>query len=256
MKIQLIRNATLRVNYAGHTFLIDPYFAPKHTLPSFTGRSPNPLVDLPCPPAEIIDGVEMVVVSHLHTDHFDPLAQESLSKDTPIFCQPGDETQISDKGFSNVSPVDTETIWNGITIARTTGRHGTSEAVLNDMGTVSGFVFKAAGEPTLYCTGDTVWYADVQVAIDQYQPDVIVTHSGGAVWGDNELIVMDAEQTVVVCRYAQKSTVVAIHLESLDHCLTSRTDLRAYARSAGIPDGQLIIPEDGVLVGKIDAFKL
>ena len=256
MKIQLIRNATLRVNYAGHTFLIDPYFAPKHTLPSFTGRSQNPLVDLPCPPSEIIKDVEMVVVSHLHTDHFDTLAQEMLPKETPIFCQPGNEAQIKEKGFSSVSPVDSKVEWRGITICRTAGRHGSSEAVLSDMGTVSGFVFKAANEPTLYVTGDTVWYTDVQTAINQHQPDVIVTHSGGAVWGDNELIIMDAEQTAAVCRYAQKSTVIAVHLESLDHCLTSRADLRNYARDAGIPDEQLIIPKDGFLVGKIDAFKL
>lgn len=245
MKITLIRNATLRVNYAGHTLLIDPYFAPKHTLPSFTGRSQNPMVGLPDTPAEIINGVEMVVVSHLHTDHFDPPAQEMLPKDTPIFCQPGDERQIGEKGFSSVSPIDTDVVWNEITIIRTAGRHGTSQAVLSDMGQVSGFVFKADSEPILYIAGDTVWYADVQAAIDQHQPDVIVTHSGGAVWGDNELIIMDAEQTANVCRYAQNSKVVAIHLEALDHCLTSRADLRDYATNAGVPEAQLLIPGDG-----------
>ena len=248
MNIQLIRNATLCINYAGHTFLVDPFFAPKLTLPSFAGRSQNPLVDLPVTPTEIIDGVEMVVVSHLHGDHFDPLAQEKLPKDIPIFCQPGNEEQIGEKGFSNVFPIDAKVIWNGITIARTAGRHGTSEAVLSDMGAVSGFVFKATGEPSLYVAGDTVWYADVQAAIDQHQPDVIVTHSGGALWGDNELIIMDAEQTVAVCRYAQNSTVLAIHLEALDHCLTSRADLREYARNAGISEEQLIIPADGFLI--------
>ncbi|MBE0691385.1 MAG: MBL fold metallo-hydrolase, partial [Anaerolineae bacterium] len=42
MIIQLVRNATLRLDYAGQRILIDPYFADKHTLPSFTGLSPNP----------------------------------------------------------------------------------------------------------------------------------------------------------------------------------------------------------------------
>lgn len=248
MEIQLIRNATLRVNYADHNFIIDPYFAPKHTLPSFTGRSQNPLVDLPLPPAEIINGIEMVVVSHLHTDHFDPLAQEMLPKDVPVFCQPGNEAQIGEKGFSSVSPIATEVVWNGITICRTAGKHGSSELVLSDMGTVSGFVFKTAGEPTLYIAGDTVWYTDVQAAIDEHRPDVIVTHSGGAVWGDNELIIMDAEQTVAVCRYAQNSAVVAVHLELLDHCLTSRADLRSYAHNAGVSETQLLIPDDGEIL--------
>lgn len=38
------------------------------------------------------------------------------------------------------------------------------------MGKVSGFVFEADGEPTLYWTGDTIWYLRLQQVIDQTQP--------------------------------------------------------------------------------------
>ena len=37
---------------------IDPYLAPKHSLPSFTGRSPNPMADLPASIEEILDEAE------------------------------------------------------------------------------------------------------------------------------------------------------------------------------------------------------
>lgn len=47
MKIQLMRSATLWMEYARQRFVIDPYLAAKHSRPSFTGKSPNPLVDLP-----------------------------------------------------------------------------------------------------------------------------------------------------------------------------------------------------------------
>lgn len=245
MKLQLIRNATLRMTYAGHTFVIDPYLAPQHSLPAYAGRSPNPLVELPVAPQAVIDGIEMAVISHLHTDHFDPLAQTLLPKDTLIFCQPGNEVTIREKGFLEVVPIATEVRWQALTMTRTPGRHGTSEAVLRDMKTVSGFVFEADDEPTVYWAGDTVWYDDIEAAISQWQPDIIVTHSGGAVWGANELIIMDARQTVTVCQYAPNSTVVATHLGALDHCLVSRADLRAYAREHGIADEQLHIPADG-----------
>ena len=36
----------------------------------------------------------MVIVSHLHGDHFDETAHKMLPKDTPIFTQPGNEEQI------------------------------------------------------------------------------------------------------------------------------------------------------------------
>ena len=62
MKLQLVRSATLRLEYAQRRLVIDPYLAPKHSRPSFAGKSPNPLVDLPCLPAEVIVGIEVVLV--------------------------------------------------------------------------------------------------------------------------------------------------------------------------------------------------
>ncbi len=246
MKIKLIRNATLKLTYAGHIFLIDPYFAPKHTLPSYTGRSPNPLIDLPEKPEDVLAGSEMVLVSHLHTDHFDKVAQDMLPKQMPIFCQPGNESKIGEMGFAQVTPITENVTWQNITVTRTPGRHGTSAPILDMMGKVSGFVLAAAGEPTVYWMGDTVWYEEVQQVIDQYKPDVIVTHSGGAVWGDGELIIMDAAQTIAVCQYAPQSKVIATHLEALDHCLSTRADLAKAAKEAGIQAGQLFIPDDGL----------
>src|SRR5262245_54304873 len=197
MQIHLIRNATLRLNYGQQQFLIDPYLAPKHSRPSFTGKSPNPLVDLPCSPLEVFAGAEMTLISHLHSDHFDPLAQSLLPKDMRIFCQPGDEKVIEEKGFNLVTPVEDTLTWRDITITRTPGQHGQGE-VLQQLGKVSGFVLQAPREPTVYWAGDTIWYEPVGQVIAQMQPDIIITHSCGAVWGEYGYIVMDAAQTVEV----------------------------------------------------------
>jgi L-ascorbate metabolism protein UlaG (beta-lactamase superfamily) len=245
MRLRLFRNATQRLRYAGHELLLDPYFAPKHSRPSFTGRSPNPLVELPCPPEEIMAGAELLIVSHLHSDHFDPEAQRLLPKDLPVFCQPGDEAAILGHGFELVTPVADQVTWQGITVTRTPGQHGTFPPELAEMGHVSGFVFQASGEPTLYWTGDTILYEPVSQVIDRFRPDVIVTHSSGAMWKGSGPIVMDADQTLAVCQAAPESRVVAIHLDSLDHGEVSRKDLRARARATEIPDARLLIPEDG-----------
>ena len=99
MKLQLIRSATIRITYDNHCFLIDPYFAEKFSRPTYAGKSNNPLIDLPFSTAEIMAGVEMVLVSHLHSDHFDPAAQEFISKEIPILCQSEDESKIKQMGF-------------------------------------------------------------------------------------------------------------------------------------------------------------
>jgi L-ascorbate metabolism protein UlaG (beta-lactamase superfamily) len=244
MQIQLIRNATLRFEYARQIFIIDPYLAAKHTRPSYTGASPNPLVDLPCSPQEVLAGIEMALISHLHSDHFDPAAQELLPKALPILCQTGDAAEIESMGFHNVIPVCDTINWQGIRITRTPCQHGTG-AVLAEMGDASGLVFEAENEPTVYWAGDTIWCEAVAETIHQMQPDVIITHSCGAIWGDHVLIIMDEAQTVAVCRAAPNSTVIATHMEALDHATVTRAALRKYAETQGIKPRTLLIPLDG-----------
>jgi L-ascorbate metabolism protein UlaG (beta-lactamase superfamily) len=137
-------------------------------------------------------------------------------------------------------------IQNGdLKIQAVAARHGSSPGVLRDMGTTCGYVLTSENEPSVYWIGDSVWYGEIEATIARQQPDVIITHSGGAVWNENELIIMDAEQTIKACRAAPGSRVVAIHMEAFDHCRVTREDLREKAREAGIPDDRLLIPADG-----------
>jgi L-ascorbate metabolism protein UlaG (beta-lactamase superfamily) len=244
VRIRLLRNATQRVSYAGVSWLLDPYLAPRFSRPSFTGASPNPLVELPCSPEEAIAGIDAAIVSHLHSDHFDPLARGLLPKAVPLFCQPWDREEIAKEGFTNLRPVEQSVRWREVTITRVPGRHGSGQ-VLEEMGRTSGFVLQAAGEPTVYWVGDSVWCEEVARTIARFDPQVIVTHSCGAVWGEGVLIVMDAAQTLEVCQAAPRSTVIAIHMEALDHATVSRRELRERAEAGGIPPWRLRIPRDG-----------
>jgi L-ascorbate metabolism protein UlaG (beta-lactamase superfamily) len=247
MHIQLIRNATMRLTSGGHTFITDPYFAPKHSQEPLIGRSRNPMVDLPFPPEEILAGVEMVLVSHLHPDHFDSLAQQILPKDIQIYCQPSDEGQIKEAGFSNVTSVDESEDWHNVRITRVAGQHG--DAVWSpQMGPVSGFIFRAENEPTIYWTGDTIWCEPVKQVVLEVQPNVIITHSSGASFEFRSPIIMDAQQTWEVCRAAPRSVVIAVHMETFDFDTISRKDLRAFAEADGISTSQLIMPGDGETV--------
>lgn len=244
MEIQLIRNATLRVTYHGRSCLIDPCVGARHSLPSFAGISPNPTVELPMPAEEVMAGIEAVIVSHLHPDHFDEPAQALLPKNLPLFCQPADEEVIRNAGFQQVMPITDSATWQGITFTRTPGQHGFGE-LAERMGDVSGFVWQAAGEPTVYWVGDSIWYEPIAQVMADVQPDVIITHSGGARLDDGPPIVMDADMTLAVCQAAPNATVVAVHMEALDHCPVTRAALRARADEAGIQPGHLRIPADG-----------
>jgi L-ascorbate metabolism protein UlaG (beta-lactamase superfamily) len=245
MKIQFIRNATMRIEYAGQHILTDPCLAEKGSLPSYAGRSTNPTAALPLGVEQILDRIDAVLVSHLHKDHFDPTARDAIPKDTPVFCRGVDTAALAEHRFGDLRPVDND-IQNGdLKIQAVAARHGSSRGVLRDMGTTCGYVLTSENEPSVYWIGDSVWYGEIEATIAKQQPDVMITHSGGAVWNENELIIMDAEQTVKACRAAPGSRVVAIHLEAFDHCMVTREDLREKAREAGIPDDRLLIPADG-----------
>lgn len=243
MKFRLLRNATLRLEILGRSVLIDPFFAPKGSRPSFTGRAANPLVELPVSPEQILGGVELVVVSHLHADHFDPVAQELVPKHLPLICQPGDEDKIRSYGFGNVTPLADSLVWQDIRFQRREGSHGLGP-VVKKMGSVMGFTITAKNEPSLYWAGDTVLYPPVEATIVQSRPDVIVIHPCGAKW-DGDLITMDAAEAVATCRFASGAAVIATHMDSLDHATVSRADLQRYAQDHGIGPQQLLIPWDG-----------
>lgn len=247
LKIQLVRNATMKITYAGRTFLTDPMLSPKGVMDPFAGIARNPTIDLPMKTDEVLSSVECVLVTHGHPDHFDTAAIGIIPKETPIFCQAGDEEILKKSGFTSVTPVETSRGWNNITIIRTGGKHGSGK-ILEHMGKVSGFILTAKGEPTVYWIGDSVWCVEVKEAIDKYRPDIIIAHSGGAKIPGFEPILMDAAQTTGLAKYAPKASIVAIHMEALDHCAVTRQNLSFETDKAGISASRLIIPKDGETV--------
>lgn len=244
MNIQLMRNATMKFTYAGKTILTDPMLSEQGVIRSFAGIAPNPTVSLPFAVEEIVARIDGVLVSHTHPDHFDDIAGKSIPKNIPIFCQPEDQNVLKEAGFQGIEVVDAVYEWQGITFTRTGGKHG-SGPILEHMGNVSGFVLQAKGEPTVYWVGDSIFCEDVEQVINMFKPDIIITHSGGATIPGFPPIIMDGEQTISLIKACPYAKIVAVHLESLDHCTVSRGKLREMAHLAGISPLSFFIPADG-----------
>ncbi len=246
MQLRLIRNATLRLRYGGVDLLIDPMLGVRHAIrPMGDSTERNPTVDLPCSCDEVLAGVDAVLVSHLHPDHFDEAAFGVVPRHVPVFCQSGDGGQLTGAGF-DVTELHGPTRMGDVEIVPIAGRHG-SGAVLERMGSVIGFAFTAPGEPTVYWAGDTVLCDPVRDHLDRHRPDVVITHSGGATAAGTRIL-MDAAETVTVSELAPGAVVVAVHLEAVAHAPVTREEVRARAREAGIDDHRLLIPADGETV--------
>ncbi|MCQ4261803.1 hypothetical protein CXK91_12990 [Stutzerimonas stutzeri] len=258
VQMQQIRNATVKIIYADTTFLIDPMLAKKGTYPGFEGtyRSElrNPLVELPMSTQEILAGVDAVIVTHTHLDHWDDAAQELLPKNLPLFVQnESDARIIRDQGFKNVRILEDGTEFGGVTLSKTGGQHGTDKMYANAqlaefLGEAMGVVFQVSGQKTMYLIGDTIWRDEVDQALAQYNPEVVVVNAGYAlVTGYDGAIIMGKEDVARAAQALPNARIVATHMDAINHMGQSREELKAYVTEKGIQD-RVDIPEDGAVV--------
>ena len=248
--VRLIRNATLKIQYAGKTILLDPMLGEKGTEMSALGVNLNPRVHLTMPVSEVLKGVDFVLLTHAHIDHYDPAAKRLISKNMPWYVQPADYDSVAVKDhFRNTTVIKENVNVGGITIIRIAGNHGRGK-LGEMMGASSGYVLKADGQPTLYVMGDCVWNEVTQKAVKDHQPEYIVVNSGGAILPpmsktDGPIIPNEAETMQIIDDCPVNTRFIAVHMDAIDHCQTTRAILRNEARHHGTDMSRLIIPEDG-----------
>jgi L-ascorbate metabolism protein UlaG (beta-lactamase superfamily) len=226
VKITLVRNATLLLESSEGRVLVDPMLCDAEAMEPFENTANQvrqPLVGLPFPAQQVVDGVDLCIVTHTHEDHFDEVAQAMLPRDLPIVTQPESADEIRELGFTNVAT--SHASWP---MAR--GQHGTGE-IAEAMGPVSGWIVDG-----VYIVGDTIWCAEVEDALARHQPRVVIVNGSGARFTEGDPIVMDVDD-VRALRAATDAVVVVIHLEVVNHGVEGRDAYRA------IPG--VLVPDDG-----------
>ena len=226
MKLTLVRHATLLLETSLGRVLIDPMLRAAGSTPPIENtpnQLRNPLVELPVRAEDVVDGVELCIVTHLHSDHFDDAADAVLPRDLPILTQPESADALAARGLANVAT----TRWG---VSMTRGRHGTG-AIGEAMGAVSGWVLDG-----VYVAGDTIWCDEVADALARHRPRVVVLNASGARFTEGGPIVMDTADVRRV-RESTDAAVVVVHLEAINHCLEPRS---AYREIEGV-----LVPDDG-----------
>ncbi len=69
---------------------------------------------------------------------------------------------------------------------------------------------------------------------------MVVVNAGGARFNTGDPITMTPADVVAVADAAAGATVVAVHMDAINHCVDTRAALR---QAAG--DGGVLVPEDG-----------
>jgi len=251
---QLVRNATVKIDYAGTTFLVDPMLGGRGAFPGFSGTHNshlrNPVVELPIPLSTVMEDVDAVIVTHLHPDHWDDAARSQLPRAMPIFVQnESDAVTVRRDGFTDVRVIGNDSTFNGTRLIRVGGQHGTDEHMEklgHLLGDVSGVVFERPLHAGVYVAGDTTWHQEVEAAIEKHRPDVIVLNTGYAsITGFDRSIIMGKEDLARARKLAPDAVVIGVHMEAVNHAAQSRAELVQYIAEQRLDAKLTRIPADG-----------
>ncbi len=255
---QHIRNATAKIQYGGTTFLVDPYLAAKGTYAGFEGtvnsQQRNPLIDMKPSVDELIQGVDAVVVTHTHDDHWDEAAQKLLPKNLPVFVQNAHDAKIiRSQGFQDVRVVGKNTEFKRVRLSKTGGQHGTDQMYSVPMlaellGDAMGVVFQAPDEKSLYLVGDTLWNHHVDNALKTYQPDIVVMNTGDArLQNMDGGIIMGLADVGKMAKTAPKASIITVHMDAVNHTTVSRQEMRRYVQDNRL-NQRVAVPKEGEIL--------
>jgi L-ascorbate metabolism protein UlaG (beta-lactamase superfamily) len=244
--IFFVGNATVLIRYAGFTILTDPNFlhAGDHVHLGYglsSRRRTDPAVEI-----EDLPPLDFVLLSHLHGDHFDRVAERKLNKATPIISTRHATSYLEKVGFTRTHTLKT---WEPIEVTKgeanlhltaMPGTHGPGPlgAVLPPvMGSMLEFG-NARGEISLrmYISGDTLIHERLR-EIPRRFPDIdlALLHLGGTrVLGI--MVTMDAEQGVEAMRIVDPRTAIPIHYNDYEVFTSPLEDFKRAVSEAGLDE--------------------
>jgi L-ascorbate metabolism protein UlaG (beta-lactamase superfamily) len=251
-----IGNATAVLRLGAFAVLTDPNFI-REGQRAYLGkglwsrRLRDPAMDV----AEL-PPLDVVVLSHLHGDHFDRVARRNLDRSVPLLTTPPAARRLGRYGF------DTHGLrtWERVELERD-GEHLVVEALPGVHGyglmgrllpPVMGALLEhrdASGTSTrVYVTGDTLPGAHLDEIARRYpELDAAVVHLGGTRVLAHT-VTMDGEMFQDFLRRIRPRRAVPVHYDDYGVMVSGLDDARAAARATGFADRLEVVPRGGTVL--------
>ncbi len=243
--VQFIGTATVLIRFQGFTILTDPNFLHKgdHVHLGY-GLKSQRLTD-PAFPFEKLPPIDLVVLSHLHGDHFDQLVQERLARGTPIVTTKEGGEGLKRMGFTRVFGLS---VWDRLEVTKgearlrltaTPARHGPA-GVAALLPRVMGAVLDFGAAPDtpdyrMYITGDTLVYDQIQGIADRFpRIDLALLHLGGTRILGVVKVTMDGKDGVRMLQVVRPAKAVPIHFNDYDVFKSPLEEFAREVKAAGL----------------------
>ena len=165
----------LSITWLGHSTFLIVFPNGKRVVTDPWLGNPN------CPPQfakpEALKPVDLILVSHGHSDHTGDVIPLARATNAPVVCLFEVGIYLTEKGLKDVRDMSiggTQTVGD-FTITMTNAVH--SGSIVDGgrivyLGGAAGFVVRAAGAPTIYFAGDTALFGDMKIIGDLYKPEI------------------------------------------------------------------------------------
>jgi L-ascorbate metabolism protein UlaG (beta-lactamase superfamily) len=241
-----VGTATVLIRFAGFTILTDPNFLHQgdHVHLGYgliSRRRTNPAVEI-----EDLPPLDFIVLSHMHGDHFDRVAERKLNKATPIVSTRHAVAYLKRKGFTATRALRT---WESLSITKgearlhLTAMPGThapgplAAALPPVMGSMLEFGTADETRLRLYISGDTLVHEQLK-EIPRHYPeiDLALLHLGGTKILGIVMVTMDAKQGVEAIRIVEPRTAIPIHYNDYTVFKSPLEDFKRAVADAGLED--------------------
>jgi L-ascorbate metabolism protein UlaG (beta-lactamase superfamily) len=242
--LRFIGTATSLFRLGSFTILTDPNFLHRgeraylgYGLTSRRRTSPAIQID-ELPP------LDLVLLSHLHGDHWDRRAEAGLDRKLPIVTTRQAARHLQRRGFNAARPL---AVWESheqtrgqqlLRITALPGRHGPGivDALLPPvMGSL--LELEVAGQRALrvYISGDTLFRPFLREIAERYGDiDVAVLHLGGTKLLNLVLVTMDGNQGADLASLLDPGAIVPIHYDDYGVFKSPRSDFVSAVRARGL----------------------
>lgn len=236
LSITWLGGPSMIVEFNGFKILTDPVFGEGDK--AFLMGDPNEMFDLKkgpnikhhkritdFPKTEITQ-IDLLILSHVHEDHFDQKAQKMIGKNIPAVVSVADAEKVKTMGFNKVNPMpwDTKTVFKAgsgtITITAVPAEHSANVSISNILGKGNGYWFEfkqGDWQKTIYWTGDTFPTQTVMSALKALgEPDIFIPHLGKVgTSGPLGQISMSADDVTSMAEQLNPKKILPIHHSSL-----------------------------------------